>query len=159
MSFKNMPDIGSGITAEQLQSMTPEETMQWIKREKEKDVKKKQLAKRLKVNGINQENRYFKSITIKENDEVELIMNEKVFMGVNNETGKEIWKSIPISVGPIPYGRVLMTISKEVPVVKEAYQNEVAPNPIVRSDHLREDGEAHRIASGVDQGNLVIHRR
>lgn len=93
-----------GITAEQLQSMTPEETKQWRKREKEKDVKKKQLAKRLKVNGVNQENRYFKSITIKENDEVELIMNEKVFMGVNNETGKEIWKSIPISVGPIPYG-------------------------------------------------------
>lgn len=104
MSFKNMPDIGSGITAEQLQSMTPEETKQWRKREKEKDVKKKQLAKRLKVNSVNQENRYFKSITIKENDEVELIMNEKVFMGVNNETGKEIWKSIPISVGPIPYG-------------------------------------------------------
>jgi hypothetical protein len=103
MSFKNMPDIGQGITAEQLQSMTPEETKEWRKREKELDVKKKQTKKAVKVSGLNQEHRFFKSIEIKNDGKVKIIMIEKVMMGVNAETGKEIWHSIPFNVGPIPY--------------------------------------------------------
>lgn len=101
--FKDAPVLGEGLTSEQIATMTPEEKTEWREKEKKRNDELKKTKKNLQVKGVNQEQRFFKGIEITNKGEVIINMSEKVMMGTNNETGKEIWRSIPYSVGPIPY--------------------------------------------------------
>lgn len=101
--LKDAPAMGESLTSEEIANITPEEAKQRKAEAKEKNKALKSTASLLKVKGMNQENRFFKGIEITNKGEVVINMTQKVQMGVNQETGKEIWRSIPVMVGPIPY--------------------------------------------------------
>lgn len=61
-------------------------------------AKKERAKSKATTKGLNREDRYFKSVLINKDKEVEAIFTQKVVMGTNSETGKEIVRHMPISV-------------------------------------------------------------